>query len=123
MEEKFDISLVRRELDKQSKTQAELADFLGITRNTMVTFFKTGICRIDQIQKMAEFLQVSLLDFIVMGEGLNKIPASQKMEILESHNELFYKRHMEDVMKLKDEKIECLEKLQNLYEEHGIQKK
>ncbi|HEC42847.1 MAG TPA: hypothetical protein ENI20_08485 [Bacteroides sp.] len=72
---------------------------------------------------MAEFLQVSLLDFIVMGEGLNKIPASQKMEILESHNELFYKRHMEDVMKLKDEKIECLEKLQNLYEEHGIQKK
>ncbi|HEC44791.1 MAG TPA: XRE family transcriptional regulator [Bacteroides sp.] len=118
MEEKIDISLVKRELDKQAKTKTQLAKFLGITRNTMVTIFKTGICRIDQFQKMAEFLQVSLLDFIAVNGGAGNT-VSQRIEILTSHNELLHTRHMEDVMKLKDQNLECLEKLAKLYEEHN----
>ena len=79
---KIDLQLAREELERQGKTSQELAKELGVNKNTMVSIFKTGNCRIDLFEKMAKFLNVEILEFIIdesRGITLGSILANEKI--------------------------------------------
>ena len=61
----FKIDLIREKLNNKGRSQAELARFLGVTNQTIVNIFKSDTIRIDMLQKIAEFLDVSFAEFFV----------------------------------------------------------
>lgn len=119
--QQINLDLVRYWLNQKDKTQAELAEYLGISTNTMVSIFKQGICRTDQLQKMAEFVNRELWDFITSaGEPLREDYIQQMEELdrvlghvqtLQEHN-----KHLEKTIKVQDRLIEVLEEKLEKYE-------
>ena len=66
MPQKINLELVRRDLKHQGKTQLKLAEHLGVTTNTMVNIFDKGVCRTDQLEQMAEFLETGVAAYVVI---------------------------------------------------------
>lgn len=63
---------IRVELIKQGQTQKDLAEYLGINNNTLVSIFRRNDCTIRQFEKMITFFGCSglkLADFILNNAG------------------------------------------------------
>lgn len=65
----FRSEMIRKALNNKGKSQAELARYLGMANNTIVNIFKSDKIRIDILQRIAEFLDVSISEFFVNENG------------------------------------------------------
>ena len=57
---KIDLKRVQSILRVQGKSQVDLAKYLGISSNTMVSIFKSGVCKTDQLEKILKFINTDI---------------------------------------------------------------
>ena len=102
----FNIDLIRENLIKKRKSQAGLAHYLGVTDQTIINILKSGSIRVDMLEKIAEFLDMSVVEFFY-----NKNVNSPTILIRALQDEL--ERHKQENKSLKKEN-EMLQKMSKM---------
>jgi transcriptional regulator with XRE-family HTH domain len=59
----FSVKLIRKALKAKGKRQTELARHLGVTNQTLTNIFKSDSIQVNMLQKIAEFLDLSVFEF------------------------------------------------------------
>lgn len=102
---KIDLNLVKHELVRHQKTQAELAKYLGISPPTMVRIFKNNDCTIRQFEKMIEFFGCTgkdMTDFIMFNDSApHLVSATYGIVSMREYNNGIY----DDLSKLRNQLI------------------
>ena len=69
MEYKFKIEIIRQKLKSKGKTQVELAKHLGITNSGITHMLQSNNIKTGTLEKIADFLDISITEFFVNGNG------------------------------------------------------
>src|SRR4030042_2077802 len=59
----FSVKLIRKALKAKGKRQTELAPHLGVANQTLTNIFKSDSIQVNMLQKIAEFLDLSVFEF------------------------------------------------------------